>query len=188
MRLIAGLGNPGKKYQFSRHNLGFMVIDRLGKIHQAKIFWPRFQGRTAKVRIGREDAVLLKPYTYMNLAGESVKPALKKFRLGPENLIVIHDDLDLNLGQIKIGFGLGSAGHNGIESIIEHLGTKDFYRIRLGIGKPSGKEEGINYVLSGFPAEEKEPVEQMIADACQAIQVLITEGVEQAKNLFHRRN
>ena len=186
--MIAGLGNPGKKYRFSRHNLGFMAVDRLAQSHQAGMFWPRFEGRAAKVRIGQEEVVLLKPYTYMNLSGESVAQALRKYRLKPEQLIVIHDDLDLEPGQLKLGFGLGSAGHNGIESIIERLGAKDFYRVRLGIGKPQAKEEAVSYVLEAFEEGEREQVEQMIANVAAAAELLVTEGLEKARNLFHRKN
>ncbi len=187
MRLIAGLGNPGKKYQYSRHNLGFMVIDRLSRIHQAKIFWPRFQGRVAKTRIESEDVALLKPHTFMNLSGESVAQALNKFRLKPDKLIVIHDDLDLAIGQIKITFGGGSAGHNGIESIIDRLGVKEFHRLRLGIGKPPEKDDAVSFVLSEFGPGEMEAVERMMENACQAVRVLISEGPERAQNLFHRK-
>lgn len=163
-------------------------MDQLAKIREVKLFWPRFQGRTAKVKIADEEVILLKPYTYMNLSGVSVAQALKKFRLTPENLIVVHDDLDLSLGQIKIGFALSSAGHKGVESIIEHLGHKNFYRVRLGIGKPKEEEDLVEYVLSDFAPSELAQVERMIEEACKAIEVLLSQGLEKAQNLFHRRN
>ena len=186
--MIAGLGNPGKRYRFSRHNLGFLTVDKLAERHQAGRFWPRFAGRAAKVRLGREEVVLLKPYTYMNRSGESVAAALDKYRLQPEQLIVIHDDLDLEPGQLKLGFGLSSAGHNGIESIIERLGSKDFYRVRLGIGKPPAGREGSDYVLEPMSDEERAQLEPMLEKAAAAVETLVAEGLEKARNLFHRKN
>lgn len=188
MRLIAGLGNPGKGYRFSRHNLGFMTVDRLSRIHRKRIFLPRSYGRTAEIKIGSEKVVLLKPSAYMNRSGESVLLAMKKFNLKSEDLIVLHDDMDLSLGKLKLGFGLSSAGHKGVESIIEKIGTGKFYRIRLGIGKPAEKEDVVSYVLSSFTDEEMEIVKRMIESACQAVEVLIKEGLEKAMNIFHRKN
>ena len=187
MRLVVGLGNPGKRYKLSRHNFGFLVVEHLARIHKVRFFLPRFRGRTARIRINNQWVLLLKPHTYMNLSGVSVALAIQGLRLTPEQLIVISDDMDLELGHIKLGFGLSSAGHKGIESIIEHLGTKDFYRIRLGIGKPEKKEEVVEYVLSKFSAEEMIKVEEVVHKASEAVEVLVKEGLAQAQNLFHKR-
>jgi len=188
VRLIAGLGNPGKKYQASRHNLGFMAIDRLADIYQAMVFLPRFHGRIAQVKIAEEEVFLLKPYTSMNSSGISIAQAMNKLKLPPEKLIVIHDDMDLALGKIKIALGAGSAGHKGIASIFWSLHTKDFYRIRLGIGKPAEEEDLVEYVLSDFREEEQEQVDEMLDQACQAVLVLVRDGLEKARNLFHRKS
>jgi peptidyl-tRNA hydrolase, PTH1 family len=188
VRLIAGLGNPGKEYRFSRHNLGFMVVDELARARKAGRFWPRFNGRSASVKIGGEEIALLKPYTYMNLSGESVARAMKAFRVDPEGLIVIHDDLDLAPGRLKIAFGGKSGGHKGIESIIARIGSRDFYRIRLGIGKPGSTGDGADYVLGWFEGEERETAEQMINDACAAVETLIRDGLEKAQNRFHKKS
>jgi peptidyl-tRNA hydrolase, PTH1 family len=187
VRLIAGLGNPGKEYKFSRHNFGFMVVDHLAQAHKVRYFWPRFQGRAAKVVIGEEEVTLLKPHTFMNLSGVSVAAAMKKLNLYNEQLIVIHDDLDLPLGAIKIGFGLTSAGHKGLESIIEQLGTKDFHRIRLGIGKPENKDQVMDYVLMPFAKADRDKLDAVIADAGSAVETLVKDGLEKAQNLFNKR-
>lgn len=188
MRLVVGLGNPGKKYQLSRHNFGFLVIEHLARIHKVRFFLPRFKGRTARISIDGERIMLLKPWTYMNLSGQSVALAVRALKINPEQLIVIHDDLDLELGQIKLGFSLSSAGHKGLESIIEHLGTKDFYRVRLGIGKPKDKEEVVEYVLDRFSEEEMIKLEEVVKQAGHAVEVLVKQGLGQAQNLFHKRS
>ena len=187
MRIIAGLGNPGKEYRFSRHNFGFMLVDRLARAYKVRYFWPRYQGRAAKIIIGEEEVMLLKPHTFMNLSGVSVAAAMKRLNLYAEQLIVIHDDLDLPLGTIKVGFGLTSAGHNGLESIIEQMKTKDFYRIRLGIGKPENKEEVVDYVLMPFAKQDHDRVQAVIEEACSALEVLLKDGLEKAQNIFNKR-
>lgn len=187
MRIIAGLGNPGKQYQLSRHNFGFMVVDRLAKMQKVSYFWPRFQGRAVKVRVADEELLLLKPHTFMNLSGASVSAAMRKLNLYPEQLIVIHDDLDLPLGAVKIGFGIKSAGHKGLESIIEEIESRDFYRIRLGIGKPENKEEVVDYVLLPFPKADRDRAQAVVEDACQAVEVLIKDGLQKAQNIFNKR-
>jgi peptidyl-tRNA hydrolase, PTH1 family len=187
VRLIAGLGNPGKEYRLSRHNFGFMVVDRLAKAYKIRYFWPRYQGRAAKVRIGEEEVMLLKPHTYMNLSGNSVAAAMKRLNLYTEQLVVIHDDLDLELGTIKIGFGLKSAGHKGLESIIEQMKTNDFYRIRLGIGKPENKAQVVDYVLMPFAKQDSDKVQAVIEEACSALEVLIKDGLEKAQNIYNQR-
>ena len=186
MRVIAGLGNPGRKYKLSRHNLGFMVVEECARLYKVRFFYPKFRGRVAKIRIGYEEVLLSKPHTYMNNSGESVAMVLDRLNLYPDQLIVIHDDLDLPLGKIKLGFNLGSAGHKGVQSIIEHLGSQEFYRVRCGIGKPASKDEVVDYVLSPFKPDELEKVKKMISTACKATEVLIKEGLEEARNIFHR--
>jgi len=165
-----------------------MVIDQMAQKHRVRYFWPRYLGRAAKIRISEELVTLLKPHTLMNLSGQSVALAMKRLNLYSDQLIVIHDDLDLALGQLKIGFGLKSAGHKGLESIIQELGTRDFFRIRLGIGKPGEKEDVIDYVLKPFPKKDHELVSSMIETACEAVEVLVKDGLEKAQNIFHKRS
>ena len=145
-----------------------MLVDRLARAYKVRYFWPRYQGRAAKIIIGEEEVMLLKPHTFMNLSGVSVAAAMKRLNLYAEQLIVIHDDLDLPLGTIKVGFALTSAGHNGLESIIEQMKTKDFYRIRLGIGKPENKEEVVDYVQLPCAKQDHDRVQAVIEEACSA--------------------
>jgi PTH1 family peptidyl-tRNA hydrolase len=187
VRLIAGLGNPGKEYRKSRHNLGFRAVELLARKHHARYFWPRYLGRVSRISIGEEEVLLLKPHTYMNMSGKSVSQALRKLNLYPDQLIVIHDDLDLKLGQLKVGFSLKSAGHKGLESIIQETGSKDFFRIRLGIGRPQDRDDVVAYVLQAFAREEEAQVEKMLDSACEAVEVLVKYGLEKAQNLFNAR-
>lgn len=187
MRIIVGLGNPGRRYQNTRHNFGFMVIDELARKYRVRFFFPRYKGRVCRVTISEEEILLLKPYTYMNRSGESVARAMEHLNLYSDQLIVVHDDLDLELGQVKINFASKSAGHKGVESIISELGTDEFYRVRLGIGRPEG-DEVVDYVLSPFSPQELEKVKKMLPKVVQAVEILLTEGLERAQNFAHRRD
>jgi PTH1 family peptidyl-tRNA hydrolase len=138
MLLVVGLGNPGRGYASHRHNVGFMAIDELASKVSADAFREKFSGMYARARLGEEQAVLLKPMTYMNESGRSVQPAMAFFKATPRELIVIHDELDLPFGDVRVKFGGGHAGHNGLRSIIAHVGTGDFGRVRFGIGRPTG--------------------------------------------------
>lgn len=143
------------------------------------------------MRINEEEILLLKPYTYMNRSGESVARAMESLNLYSDQLIVVHDDLDLELGQIKLTFASKSAGHKGVESIISELGTDEFYRVRLGIGKPedASQERIVDYVLSPFSPQELEKVKnEILPQAIQAIEILLTQGLERAQNFAHRRD
>jgi len=164
-----------------------MVIERLARAHKAGYFWSRYSGKAAKIKFGPEEVLLLKPQTYMNRSGRSVAAGLKKMNIYPDQLIVIHDDLDLALGQIKVGFGMKSAGHKGLESIIQETGTKDFFRVRLGIGKPAGEQDAVEYVLAPFAGEEWKEADRMIDQACEAVEMLVTEGLEKTQNVFNKR-
>jgi peptidyl-tRNA hydrolase, PTH1 family len=191
MKLIVGLGNPGYLYARHRHNIGFMCVGHLAKLHRISFDRKQASARTGMGAIARNNVVLARPQTYMNASGESVAALMKKLNVKPEDLIVIHDDLDLPVGKIRLRFGGGSGGHKGIESIIQRLGTREFNRVRVGIGRPeadsdAAKEEAvISYVLSDFTPEEKEIIDKAIPQACEAVAALLAEGITNAMNKYN---
>lgn len=160
MWLITGLGNPGSEYAATRHNIGFMAIDRLARAANVSSFSSKFQGEVASVEYGGEKLILLKPQTYMNLSGKSVQAAMAFYKLPPAQLVVIHDELDLPLGKVRIKKGGGANGHNGIKDIDAMIGP-DYYRARLGIGHPGEVERVHGHVLSRFTGEEQAMVEKV---------------------------
>lgn len=178
MKLIVGLGNPGREYDKTRHNIGFDVIDMLAEDLGVTNFREKFQGLVGEATIDDEKVFLLKPQTYMNLSGNSIKEVVSFYKLDPaEDLIVIYDDMDLPLGQLRIKVKGSAGGHNGIKSIISHLGG-DFFRIKCGIGKAKRREETVNFVLGGFSKEEMKEIEPLMDDAVKASKSLVT-----AKNI-----
>jgi len=192
MKLIVGLGNPGFLYTRNRHNVGFMCVSHLAKIH--KIAFDRKQGhaRTGIGNIAGHLVVLARPQTYMNASGESVSALMNKLNVAPADLIVIHDDLDLPVGKIRLRLGGSSGGHKGIDSIIARIGTQDFYRVRVGIGRPeteandADKESAvIEYVLRDFTRDEKKSVDAVIPLVCEAIAFLLAEGLPAAMNKYN---
>ncbi|GAB3054562.1 aminoacyl-tRNA hydrolase [Virgibacillus ainsalahensis] len=171
MKCIVGLGNPGKKYQDTRHNIGFMIIDELLDRYGWELNKKKFNGSYAMEHVQGEKVFLLKPQTYMNLSGESIRPLMDYYDINLEDVLIIYDDLDLPTGKIRLRQKGGHGGHNGLRSTIDHLGTKDFKRIRFGVGRPTNPTPVVNYVLSSFPKEEQEDVNVSIkkaADACEA--------------------
>ena len=193
MKLIVGLGNPGFLYARNRHNIGFMCVSHLAKMH--KITFDRKQGhaRTGIGNIARYKVVLARPQTYMNASGESVNALMKKLNVKPADLIIIHDDLDLPVGKIRLRLGGSSGGHKGIDSIIARTGTQEFYRVRVGIGRPEAetdtsalKEEVvIDYVLSDFTSEEKKTIDETIPMVSESIAYLLTHGINAAMNKYN---
>jgi PTH1 family peptidyl-tRNA hydrolase len=195
MKIIVGLGNPGKKFEKTRHNLGFMVLDRFAgknKFPKFKIK-KEFLATVSEKKIGKEKIILAKPQTFMNNSGLAIKRILKKLRTSnieplTSNLWVIHDDLDLPLGKIKISFGRGSAGHKGVQSIIEEIGTKEFARLRIGIGTTNNKTANNrkDFVLQKFDKKEEKILKGVIEMACRAIEMAIKEGIEKAMSEFNK--
>jgi PTH1 family peptidyl-tRNA hydrolase len=191
MKLIVGLGNPGFLYARNRHNIGFMCVSHLAKVH--KIDFDRKQGhaRTGIGNIGRNKAVVARPQTYMNASGEAVNALLQRLDVKPVDLIVIHDDLDLPVGKIRLRFSGSSGGHKGIDSIIANIGTQDFYRVRVGIGRPEAdetpaKEEAvIGYVLSDFTNDERKIIDETIPKVGEAIVFLFSKGIDAAMNKYN---
>ncbi len=188
MKLIVGLGNPGRAYANNRHNTGFICVSYFARTQGI-----RFDKKQRKARIGTgevagSEVILAKPQTYMNRSGQSVSRLVGKFNISLDDLLVIHDDLDLPLGKIRIRQGGGSGGHNGIESIISCLGSKDFLRLRVGIGRPAtelSEADIIAYVLSDFTSDEKQVMAQVIPRVSEAILCLLTEGLAAAMNKYN---
>lgn len=193
MKLIVGLGNPGRGYTHSRHNIGFLCLSHFAKAQSIP-----FDKKQSKARIGRGEAagnevVLAKPQTYMNYSGQSVSLLMNRFDINFDDLLVIHDDLDLPLGKIRIRQGGGSGGHKGVGSIISSLENHDFVRIRVGIGRPTAppdfaptsEDDIIAFVLSDFTTEEKQVIAQVIPRVSEAIRCLLSEGLEVAMNKYN---
>ncbi|HKP63472.1 MAG TPA: aminoacyl-tRNA hydrolase [Polyangiales bacterium] len=180
MKLIVGLGNPGAKYAGHRHNVGFMIVDELASRLRADAFREKFSGVYAKAG----EALLLKPQTYMNLSGESVQKAQQFFKLGLADLVVIHDELDLPFGTLKIKVGGGSAGHNGIKSVTQHAGGPDFARLRVGIGRPP--QRGVEHVLSDFSRQECSELPAVLERAARAVTDILERGVQAAMNVHNQ--
>ncbi len=188
MKLIVGLGNPGKIYEQTRHNIGQAAVKELGKRHKVILKRGLFgSSLSAKCRIKNQVCLLAMPISYMNMSGGAVKSLIKKHKVGLEDLIVVFDDLDLEPGRIKIKSGGSSGGHKGLESIIASLGTGDFCRLRIGIGRPDNKSAVISdYVLSGFKKNEKALIAEAIAKACDAVELWVEIGAQQTMNIINR--
>ncbi|NNE80771.1 MAG: aminoacyl-tRNA hydrolase [Silicimonas sp.] len=162
MKLLVGLGNPGPKYANNRHNVGFMAIDRIGDDHGFSGWRAKFQGQTAEGRLGQEKVVLLKPETFMNNSGQSVGEAMRFYKLDPADVIVMHDEIDLAPGKLRVKQGGGHAGHNGLRSLHAHVGP-DFVRVRIGVGHPGHKDAVPIYVLKDFSKADQTWLEDMLA-------------------------
>ena len=182
--LIAGLGNPGREYARNRHNVGFMVVEELARRHDAR-FRAKFHGRLAELRLERSRLALLEPETFMNESGRSLVAAAHYFKLGPEHLLVVHDDVDLELGRLQVRMGGGLAGHNGLRSIATALATKEFLRLRVGVGRPGrGDRRSVaDFVLSNFDPETD--VAEIVSRAADAVELLAGEGLDTAQARFN---
>ncbi len=183
--LLVGLGNPGREYRNTRHNVGFMVIERLAQ--EAGIGLTRVQHKaiTGVGLLGERKVLLVKPQTFMNLSGEAVGGLARFYKIPPASIMVIHDDLDLPFGTLRLRPSGGSAGQKGIQSIIARLGTQDFPRLRFGIGRPAGSKQGANYVLHGFSPGEQKELQYLLARASEALRVFVQEGLDTAMNRYN---
>ncbi len=173
MWLIVGLGNPGDKYKNNRHNIGFMAVDSIADRYGFSSFKSKFQGMLAEGRIGEERVLLLKPSTYMNESGRSVGEAARFYKIPSENIIVIYDELDLVPCKLRVKRGGGTGGHNGVKSIDAHLSDKNYWKIRLGIGRPEDKGRVSAYVLSDFSKEDKKNVEILLDEVARYMNLMI---------------
>jgi len=184
MKIIVGLGNPGEKYLKTRHNLGFIVIDRLAQQLKMECIQKKFQSLFCKKSVDREEVVLLKPQTFMNLSGGAVKEVIDMYKCPLHDLMVICDDLDIPVGKIRIRRSGGCGGHRGLESISDRLGSKNFSRLKIGIGRPTDGDSS-DYVLSAFSKEEYLVTTEAIEEACEALKTWMFEGIEVCMNKFN---
>lgn len=185
MYIIAGLGNPEEDYARTRHNMGFAVINEIAKKYQFSVNKNKFKGLCQTGTIEGEKVLLLKPQTFMNLSGDSIREAMDFYRVDPQQILVIYDDMDLEKGIIKIRKKGGAGSHNGMKSVIKQIGTEEFPRIRVGIGKPEGPYDKINYVIGHIPEEEYEILEQGIKQAAKGVVAVLTQGIDVAMNQYN---
>lgn len=185
MKCIVGLGNPGKKYSTTRHNVGFMVIDELLRRHSLDLNKTKFNGNYALERIANQKVLLLEPQTYMNLSGEAIRPLMDYYNVDTDDVVIVYDDLDLPTGKIRLRQKGGPGGHNGIKSTISHLGTKEFKRIRIGVGRPSTPQPVIDYVLGSFPKEQEDDVQDSITKAADAFEAWLEKPFIEVMNEFN---
>lgn len=183
--LIAGLGNPGREYRENRHNVGFMAVDALAEKLDARLGKVQFKAVTGQARLGERKIILAKPQTYMNLSGQALSSLVRYYKVPLANLLVMHDDLDLPLGTLRLRPGGGSAGQKGLESTIQQLGTQQFPRLRIGIGRPPGQMPAAAYVLQNFPASDQELLRFVLARAGDAATAFVAHGLEYAMNQFN---
>jgi len=187
MRLVVGLGNPGEEYANTPHNLGFLVVDRLADIHRIRVSRRDSRALVGLGEIGGSPVMLAKPQTYMNLSGTSVKPLMEKHGLTPQDLVLVYDELDLPWTALRIKPKGSSANHNGVESVIASLGTKDFIRVRLGIHPGHPLRDGADFVLSPFRRQQQKELDELLGYAADAVRSIIAEGVEKSMTKFNRR-
>jgi PTH1 family peptidyl-tRNA hydrolase len=191
MWLIAGLGNPGRRYEDTRHNVGFRAIDELQRRHMQSGYQTKFSGETVTGLINNTRVLLIKPMEFMNKSGFAIQRAAQFHDVSPEEILVIHDELDLPPARLRLKSGGGHGGNNGLRSIVDQLGTKDFLRIRIGIGKPqktngdAGEGSGANYVLSKFPADQQRDIDEAIGKAADAAEAILANGMTSAMNDFN---
>lgn len=185
MYLIVGLGNPEKEYGNTRHNMGFDTINEIAKNNNIDINKNKFKGLYETLNLQNQKVILLKPQTYMNLSGESVREIVDFYNIETQNIIVIYDDIDIEKGHIKIRKKGGAGSHNGMKSVVQELGTTDFARIRVGIGQPEFKSDMINYVIGKVPKEEQEILHQGVKKAAEAVEEILKNGIDIAMNKFN---
>lgn len=185
--LVVGLGNPGKKYARTRHNVGTDALEVLASRANASFKVGRDKAQIIETRINGQPVVLAIPTTFMNESGEAVGALARRYKISPEHVVVIHDELDLEPGIVKLKFGGGLAGHNGLKSISQHLRTDDYVRVRIGVGKPQSKEQGANFVLSAIPAAERKILDVAIEVAADAVEKIVTTDIAVAMQEFNAR-
>jgi peptidyl-tRNA hydrolase, PTH1 family len=186
VKLLVGLGNPGRKYERTRHNLGFVIVDRIASENRVKVTKKVYDALVGEWSAGGEKVLLVKPQSYMNRSGETVKALMREFAAAPEDLIVVYDELDLPFGKIRIRPKGSSAGHRGLHSIIESLGGAPFYRVRVGIGRPPEGIEPADFVLEPFSADELQHLSDIVPLAAEAINCLVREGGRRAMEQYNR--
>jgi len=187
VKIIVGLGNPGTQYRMSRHNIGFQVVDRVAQISHISIRAKRFRSLYGTGWIDFQQVILSKPTTFMNRSGEAVKKTTDFFHLGMEDVIVVHDDLDLPFGRLRFKQRGGDGGHQGIRSIIERMGGNSFLRLKVGIGRPPRGMDSADYVLDVFDRTEQSLLDQILSQAAESLKVVLQEGLQKAMNQFQKK-
>ena len=187
MKLVVGLGNPGAEYRHSPHNMGFAVVDRLAERHDASLDRERGKALYARLDLHGETVWLLQPQTYMNLSGEAVREWFRKQGAGPEDLIVVADELDLPWGVIRVRQRGGSAGHHGLESIMDAIGTREFIRVRIGVAPEEAVEDPVGYLLRPMRRRQREQMDEIVDRAADAAEMILKDGIAKAMNRFNRR-
>lgn len=189
MLLVVGLGNPERKYAGNRHNVGFMALDELASKVSAEPFRRKFSGDIARATLGKAEAMLLKPMTFMNLSGDAVQPCAAFFKVAPSNVIVVHDEIDLPFGEVRLKFGGGHAGNNGVRSVILRLGTPEFARVRIGVGRPGPDFRGdvADWVLQDFTTAEKAELPNSLMAATESVLDIAARGFQAAANSRNTR-
>ena len=183
--LIVGLGNPGQKYEHTRHNMGFLTVDLLAEQLNVKLNKVKFKSAYNIVRFGGQKCLVMKPQTYMNLSGEAVHEAAQFYKIPADHVLVIYDDVSLPVGKLRVRPTGSAGGHNGIKNIIAHLGTQEFPRVKVGVGAKPPKMDLADYVLSRFSKEDRAKMEDAFKEAAEAVEVLITDGSDRAMNRFN---
>ncbi len=187
MYLIVGLGNPGAQYSTTRHNVGFMVLDALAEKHRIAVDTKKHKGFVGKGMIGADKVILLKPQTFMNLSGESVREAMDFYKIPPEDVLVIFDDVSLKPGQLRLRSKGSAGGHNGIKNIIFHMKTQEFPRVKVGVGEKPPRMDLADYVLGHFQGEDKKAMESAVTDAVNAVELFLAEGMDVAMNRYNAK-
>lgn len=183
MKMIVGLGNPGPRYQYTRHNVGFMAIDGFARRLGMRVDNLKFKALYEK----KGDLLLVKPQTFMNLSGEAVQPLMNYFKVDPKNLLVVYDDMDIPLGDLRIKPRGSAGGHNGMKNIISLLGTQDFPRVRIGIGRPSPSMDVVNYVLQIFATDEMPLITETLKNTVDALESWVNDGLDLTMNKYNQR-
>lgn len=188
MYLVAGLGNPGSRFTHTRHNIGFKVVNLWGKGLAVRLNSRRFQSRNTRTKFQDKEIILLRPRTFMNRSGQSIKACVDSYGVETGNILIIHDDIDLSVGKVKVVRNGGAGGHKGILSVIHHLGTNEFVRVKIGIGRPRYGETVEDYVLSPFYPDEKGIMKKVVQLAVRACELFISNGVDSAMNHVNYQN
>jgi PTH1 family peptidyl-tRNA hydrolase len=183
--LVVGLGNPGAEYASTRHNAGYLVVDLLAERHGARLRSHKARADAAQIRLAGVAAVLARPRSYMNVSGPPVAALRSFFKVDPARMIVVHDELDIPFGAVRLKRGGGDNGHNGLRSVTSSLGTRDYLRVRFGIGRPPGRMDPADFVLRDFATPERKELPVLVDRAADAVEALVAEGLEQTQNRFH---
>jgi peptidyl-tRNA hydrolase, PTH1 family len=187
LKLVVGLGNPGEEYARTRHNVGFLVADRLALLARARFTAQKFAAELAEARLGPERVWIMKPQTYMNSSGEAVGAALRFWKLDLDDLVVVHDELELDPYRVQLKVGGGHSGHNGVKSVNAHVGGPDYARVRVGVGRPPAAMDPTDYVLGKFPKADEAELDDCLARASEAARLAVELGAAKAMNQVNRR-